>query len=161
MIRVDLNLIPHGIEARRAGLGSFKNGKGDFDYTPKCGSATFRALANRGWIEPAPDHLQRYRRTSYTIGKAGAEALLRWSALLNGFKPKRFGERSKRPRRPGEVEIRRRGGREAAARALAHHRRCEAEHKRIADHLEASLAQWDGSVSAQQEAWRSRGRARK
>lgn len=126
------------------------------EATPKAGKRTIGALLSRGWLELDEEATGRYggRTPRYGLSKAGIEAYLRYRSRHRGEKVRLAGESVSRPRTAGAVEVKRRGGIEATRLSLEHHRRMEAHHKRIADHLEESIR----LVNRDQEKWaRTRG----
>jgi hypothetical protein len=123
-------------------LAQAHKGYGEFDGTPRCQPATFRALVNRGWVEP---HIGK-RSVGYKLSTAGRETLLRHAADLRGFVPVlACGPRPKRQRKPSPRFWRRWGSRENATRSAEYHEQDAARHARTAAMIRESLALYEGS----------------
>ena len=120
--------------------------------TPKITRVTVESMVGSGFLTDEID--QKYMQTNYRPSKSGLEAYLRDRSLHEGKTVRLWGQRKSNPRPVGITEIKRRGGPESARNYMESHRRSEAHHKRIADHLEASLEEWDKHVEIQQESWR-------
>jgi hypothetical protein len=112
--------------------------------TPRSRRPTFLALLRRGWVEVSEADKRRF-----VVSKAGLEAYLRLREKFRGQEPRGDQDRTKRPRKPGIGEIKRRGGAVAARNSMGYHRRMEAHHRRIAEHIEASLE----VLEQQQDEW--------
>ncbi len=128
-------------------LLSERSGMTGSEATPRCTQRDTEAIRAAGWVD-ADGHLST----------SGREALVQHGARLQGFVPRLAcgGDRRSNPRRPGVGEVKRRGGEAQARRDAEWHRSREADHRRIAETIEASLEAYDNHKSEEQTKWRAR-----
>ena len=126
------------------------------EATPDFTRRTFEALLVRGYVEATRPSPYRQGEHVYGLSAVGLTAYMQQRRAVRGQQPRTLNDVRTNPRRPGVVEIRRRGGVPQARSALRWHREQEAEHRRIADHLEESLRLYEEHVVEQQAAWRAR-----
>lgn len=131
-----------------------KDGWGTFDFTPRCGSVTMKALRSRGLLDPEPDG----KKTCFALSAAGREALLRFCFRLAGFVPVKAGARQSRPIKPSAGLLKRYGGPRAAESHMKFHEMQAAYHARIAERLRASLDLYEGSEEQRRDEWAARGK---
>ncbi len=134
-----------------------KEGWGTFDGTPHCGSATFKALDSRGWLEQRETS---YNRPYFGLSEGGRAVLLQFCFRLKGYQPRTASQRASRPVQPSAKLLKRYGGPDGARRYLEFHEKQAAYHSRIAFRLKESLDLYEGSPEQRADEWAARGRRR-
>jgi len=135
-----------------------KEGWGEFDATPHCGSATMRVLLGRGWLQDLG--ADRYQKARYQLSADGLAVLHRYCFRLKGYAPRYAHAHQSRPIRPSAKLLKRYGGPDAARNMMDFHQRQAAYHARIAERIKASLELYEDSPEQRADEWAARKRAK-